>query len=397
MSLGGWRAKGLNWVLVLACAALLAGCGEKHALERAPEPGDKTVATVDGHTVWSSDVKREAVAQGLIGEGEPLDVSSDLFRQMLDEVVDEKLLAAEALKRKMDKDPLAQRRLAAARERILGDMLVEGVVDRAVTDQAIQTLYQEQLKRAKLTDEIHARQIVTPTLADAEMVKKQLATGASFEALAMERSTDAATRFNGGDLGYFTTDVMPEAYDAALKTAKAGDIIGPFKVDTGFAVVKVEDRRQEQPISLEQAKPQIVRFLTYDEVRDLLKRLRDQSKVKVLIGSPQDVPGAPTEPASAPPNLPADRLPGEQPETPSSSLAPASSAPVINLAPSKGGLIKPPLAKTPIAAKPETTKPETTKPKGAKSAATKPAATRPAAKLSSKSAAKTDANAGAKP
>ena len=287
------------------CLLALAACTEKRPSERAPEAGDRKVATVGAQTVWASDVKREAVAQGLIGEGEPLDVSSDLFRQMLDEVIDEKLLAAEALKRRMDKDPLAQRRLAAARERILGDMLVEGVVDRAVTDQAIQTLYQEQLKRSKLTDEIHARQIVTPTQAEADMVKKQLATGASFEALAMERSTDAATRFNGGDLGYFTTDVMPPAYDAALKTAKAGQIIGPFKVENGFAVVKVEDRRQEQPIAIEQARPQIVRFLTYDEVRDLLKKLRDQSKLKVLVAPPQDVPGAPTEPASAPVSQPA--------------------------------------------------------------------------------------------
>jgi len=294
---GGVRA----CAAVAGCLLMLAACTQKRPAERAPEAGDRAVATVGSQTVWASDVKREAVAQGLIGEGEPLDVSNDLFRQMLDEVIDEKLLAAEALKRKMDRDPLAQRRLAAARERILGDMLVESVVDRAVTDQAIQTLYQEQLKRSKLTDEIHARQIVTPTQAEAEMVRKQLATGAAFEALAMERSSDAATRFNGGDLGYFTMDVMPPAYDAALKTAKAGQIIGPFKVDTGWAVVKVEDRRQEQPIAIEQARPQIVRFLTYDEVRDLLKRLRDQSKLKVLVGPPQDVPGAPSEPASAPP------------------------------------------------------------------------------------------------
>ena len=307
MSLGGWRAKGLNWVLVLACAALLAGCGEKHALERAPEPGDKAVATVDGHTVWSSDVKREAVAQGLIGEGEPLDVSSDAFRQMLDEVVDQKLLAAQAIKQKLDRDPMAQRRLAAARDQILGNTLVQGVVDRAVTDQAIQTLYQEQLSRSKLSDEIHARQIVVASPAEAEAIKKQLASGVAFETLAIEKSIDQATRFNGGDLGYFTTDVMPGAYEAALKDVKAGEIVGPVKVDNGFAVIKVEDRRPEQPISLEQARPQIVRFLTYNQVRDLLKRLRDQSKVKLLIAPQADVPGAPTEPASAPPAAAAPR------------------------------------------------------------------------------------------
>jgi len=318
--------------LVLAGLVALAACSQKQPFERAPEPGDKAVATVEGQTVWASDVKREAVAQGLISEGEPLDIASDLFRQMLDEVIDEKLLAAEALKRKVDRDPLAQRRLAAARERILGDMLVDNVVNRAVTDQAVQTLYQEQLKRSKLTDEIRARQIIVATAQDAETVKRQLLGGASFEGLAMERSIDPATRFTGGDLGYFTTDVMPSAYGEALRTAKPGQVVGPFRVESGYAVVKVEDRRQEQPISLEQARPQIVRFLTYDEVRDLLKRLRDQSKVKVLIGPSTEVPGAPTEPASAPPGSPADLAPGQQP--------PASAAPAARPPSAKSGKSK---------------------------------------------------------
>jgi peptidyl-prolyl cis-trans isomerase C len=245
--------------LTLVVALGLSACGRGGGTEPAPERGDRAVAKVDGRTVWSSDVKREAVAQGLIGEGEPLDVSSDLFRRVLDEVVDRRLLAEEAVKRKLDKDPVAQRRLFAARDRVLGDMLVESVVSDAVNDNAVRGLYQEQLKLAKRSEEIHARQIVVASAADADAVKKLLASGGSFEALAMQRSTDAATRFNGGDLGYFTIDVMPQTYDAALKTAKPGQIVGPFPVEGGFALVKVEDRRVEQPITLEAARPQIVR------------------------------------------------------------------------------------------------------------------------------------------
>ena len=286
--------------LMLMAGVMLVACGDRGGTEGAPAPGDTAVAKVDGRTVWASDVKREAVAQGLIGEGEPLDVSSDLFRRVLDEVVDQKLLAAEAIKRKLDKDPAAQKRLAAARERILGDMLVESVVSDAVTDNAVRGLYQEQLKLAKQSEEIRARQIVLANQTEAQAVQKLVATGASFEALAMERSTDAATRFNGGDLGYFTTDVMPDAYAANLKTAKVGDIVGPFAVDGGWAILKVEDRRLEQPITFDAARPQIVRFLTYDQVRDLLEKLRSRSKVQTLIGQPQDVPGQPKEPADAP-------------------------------------------------------------------------------------------------
>lgn len=287
-------------LLAALCGLALTACSQRKSEPKPPEAGDVAVATVGDQTVWSSDVKREAVAQGLISEGEPLDASSDLFRRVLDEVVDQKLLAAEAVRQKIDANPAAQRRIASARERILGDMLVEGVVDKAVNENAIRGLYQEQQKLAKQSEEFHARQILLANEADAQNVKKLLQTGASFDALAMERSIDSATRFNGGDLGYFTADVMPEAYAAALKTAKTGEIVGPVKVDGGFAVLRVEDRRMEAPISLETARPQIVRFLTYDEVRDLLEKLRRQAKINVLIGPPQDVPGAPQEPASAP-------------------------------------------------------------------------------------------------
>ncbi|HEX6859659.1 MAG TPA: peptidyl-prolyl cis-trans isomerase [Caulobacteraceae bacterium] len=286
--------------LAAAVCLLLAGCGQKGGDERPPQPGDAAVARVDGKVVWASDVKREAVAQGLIGEGEPLDQSSQMFRQVLDQVVDQKLLAAEALDRKLDKDPQAQRRLAAARERVLADLLVEGVVEKAVSEDAIQKLYQEQLKLSSQSEEIRGRQIVVAGQAEAQAIKKALTGGASFEALAMERSTDVATRFNGGDMGYFTMDVMPETYQAALQDATAGQVVGPFAVEGGYAVVKVEDRRAEAPVTLEAARPQIVRFLTYDQVRDLLEKLRGKAKVQTLLKPAPQIPGAPKEPASAP-------------------------------------------------------------------------------------------------
>lgn len=284
--------------LLLAAALGLAACGRGGGADTAPERGDRAVAKVDGRTVWSSDVKREAVAQGLIGEGEPLDVSSDLFRRVLDEVVDQRLLAGEAIKRRLDKEPAAQRRLAAARDRVLGDMLVESVVADAVNDNAVRGLYQEQLKLAKRSEEIHARQIVVATAAEAEAIRRLLAAGGAFEQLALDKSTDAATRFDGGDLGYFTIDVMPPAYEAALKAAKPGQVVGPFPVEGGFALVKVEDRRLEQPITLEAARPQIVRFLTYDQIRDLLEKLRGRAKVEVMVKT--DTPAQAVPPADAP-------------------------------------------------------------------------------------------------
>ena len=231
--------------------------------------------------------------------------SSDLlFRRMMEEVIDQKLLAAEAQRRKLDKDPLAQRRLTAAQDRVMGDMLVETTVADAVTEANIRGLYEEQQKLARRSQEIRARQIVLATAAEVEQVRKLLGTGANFEALAMERSRDAATRFNGGDLGYFTTDVMPEAYEVALKDARAGQLVGPIAVQGGFALVKIEDVRDERPIALDAARPQIVRFLTYDRIRDLLEKLRAKAKVETLI-KPEAGAAKPVPPADAPKVAPA--------------------------------------------------------------------------------------------
>ena len=289
------------WTLLAALLAVaVVSCGRDEGSEKPPQAGDAAVARVDGKVVWASDVKREAIAQGLIGEGEPLDQSAEMFRQVLDQVVDQKLLAAEALERKLDKDPQAQRRLAAARERVLADLLVEGVVEKAVSEEAIHELYQEQVKLSKQSEEVRARQIVLAGRAEAEQVRKALNGGASFEALAMERSTDVASRFNGGEMGYVTMDVMPETYQAALKDASAGQLVGPFQVEGGFAVLKVEDRRAEAPITLESARPQIIRFLTYDQIRDLLEKLRGRAKLQTMLKPAPAVPGAPKEPASAP-------------------------------------------------------------------------------------------------
>jgi peptidyl-prolyl cis-trans isomerase C len=288
----------------MALALTVTACGRGGGSERPPEPGDRAVARVLDETIWASDVKREAVAQGLVGEGEPLDVSSALFRRVLDEVIDQKLLAREAERRGLDNSPLAQRRLAATRERILGDMLVETVVNDKISDQAVEAIYRGQLDLARTSEEVRTRLILSRTRAEADAVVGILGQGAAFEAVAMERSIDEATRFSGGDLGYSTLDVMPEAYRNALRDRPAGSTVGPFQTEGGWAVLRVEDRRRETPPTLEQARPQIVRYLTYEGVRQLLEDLRRKSEVEILPGAEgalsQEPASAPTVPQPAP-------------------------------------------------------------------------------------------------
>ena len=284
-------------LILAALVVTTAACG-RGGSDRAPEANDRAVAEVQGKTIWASDVKREAVAQGLVGEGEPLDVSSDLFRRVLDEVIDQKLLAREAERRGLDNSPLAQRRLEATQERILGDMLVETQVNKTINDQAVEAIYREQLRLAETTEEIRTRLILSRTRPEAEAVLGVLAQGAAFEAVAAQSSIDDATKFSGGDLGYRTLDVLPQTYADAIRDQPAGSTVGPFQTDGGWAVLRIEDRRKEAPPTLDQARPQIVRYLTYEGVRQLLTELRGRAKVEVHL---PEAGAAPTTPVAKAP------------------------------------------------------------------------------------------------
>ncbi|WP_297803323.1 peptidyl-prolyl cis-trans isomerase [uncultured Brevundimonas sp.] len=298
-----YRMRGLyrlGGVAAMGLALGLASCGDRPDKAH-PDAGDRVVARVEKHEIWASDVRREAVAQGLIGEGEPLDVTSELFRRVLDEVIDQSLLASEAERRGLDKSPAAQRRLESVRQRILGDMLVETVVDRTVSDEAVRRLYAEQQRRATKSEEVRLRLILTQTREQADAVIALLGQGASFEAVAAQRSIDEASRALGGDLGYATPDLLPPVYARAIANQPSGAVVGPVDASGRWAVLRIEDRRAETPPTLEQARPVIVRYLTYEGVRQLLEELRGKAKVEFEIDPPRSAPQTPpSASASAP-------------------------------------------------------------------------------------------------
>ena len=87
-------------------------------------------------------------------------------------------------------------------------------------------------------------------------------------------------------------------------------------------MLRVEDRRKESAPTLEQARPQIVRYLTYEGVRQLLEQLRGKAKVDVLLAG--ETAGRNEEPASAPPPAAPSAPPPADAPSPTSASAPAA-------------------------------------------------------------------------
>jgi peptidyl-prolyl cis-trans isomerase C len=297
--------------LIAALGIIAAGSLALWAVLRAADPGASAVANiapvagvggqvaamVSDEPVYVYDITREAASQGLAAQGQRLAPGDTVYDQVLQELIDQKLLAQAAEASGLAATPEARRRLETARERILGNVLLENEVGAKVTDEAIRRMYDEQTRLVEMGDEVRPRHILVATRADAETLLARIAAGEDFAALAFELSLDEATRLEGGDLGYVTQDTLtPELATAAYATP-IGQVSAPVESDLGWHIVKVEDRRASPRPSFETLRPRIVRFMTFDTIQQLLATLRDGADIEIM--APEIPPASPGD--SAPP------------------------------------------------------------------------------------------------
>jgi len=244
--------------------------------------GDTEVADIDGTKIYHSDVERTAASQGLIEEGTPLTTSQPVFQKVLDELIDQRLLALDALRQSLDQEDETRLRLAASRERILGNVLVENHLKNTVNETTIRRMYDEQASLRDRGDEIQARHILLKDEQTAREIAKNLVDGGDFAALAREISEDEGSRDAGGNLGYFTNDMLEAKFTKVAFATKKGEISEPFETEYGWHILQVQNRRKAPQPTFEEMRSEILNFMTYDEIQNVLKSLRAQGDVKLL-------------------------------------------------------------------------------------------------------------------
>ncbi|HOZ28065.1 MAG TPA: peptidylprolyl isomerase [Hyphomonadaceae bacterium] len=351
----GTRLCGAAAAALLACLSLT-GCGEEQApAEREAASADPSAeaATVNGQIIYVSDVEMEARMKGLVREGETLEPESAEFNEVLDQLIEIKLLAMEAISRGLDEEPEARHRLLTARDNILGNILLEHVADEKVDEAAIRKMYEAQVQLLVLDDEAHVRHILAPTKEAIDKVVAELKAGAEFSVLASKRSTDQATRMDGGDLGYMTADDATPEFAKVIRETPSGGISRPFEDQMGWHVVKIDEVRKEQPPSIEELRGPIVQFLRRTQLEEILKQLRSEAEISKKTSPRNSRLDTPDEPRAAPAPTPAPAVVAPQPE--------AAPPAVVTPPPAASSAPATPPAATP-APKPVTPAPATTPP-----------------------------------
>ena len=119
-------------------------------------------------------------------------------------------------------------------------------------------------------------------LAKAQELRKKIAEGADFAALASEESDDTGSKTAGGDLNFFKRGQMVPQFEEAAFALKVGEISEPVKTPFGWFVLKVEDKRTRKPVDFEVVRDKLQVVVARTAQLQLISSLRSQAKIELL-------------------------------------------------------------------------------------------------------------------
>ncbi|MCF4167052.1 peptidylprolyl isomerase [Zavarzinia compransoris] len=204
-----------------------------------------------------------------------------IFGELVQQLVDRKVLALAAADAGLEKDPDFARRLAQVKDQVLEEVYVDKVIDPEVTDAMMKARYDKILADNPPEEEIRARHILVDSEDEAKALKAEVEKGADFAALANEHSKDARDG-SGGDLGWFTRERMVPEFAEAAFAAEEGKVAGPVKSQFGWHLILVEGRRKQEPPPFEDVKPQLRQLMVQERTADRIEKLKSGVTVEIL-------------------------------------------------------------------------------------------------------------------
>jgi peptidyl-prolyl cis-trans isomerase SurA len=304
----------------------------------AASPGeviDRVAATVNGEVVTLSEIAERAGPEYERAERLPPGKERDeargaALRRAFDQIVAEKLLAAEAQALQLE---VSEQQVAAAiedikarnrfddeqLERALGEQGLDLATFRAqvrreletyqvlqykvrgkvkVSDEDLRNYYQRHPQEFGGEDELRVRHIFLPLPEDAtsadearvrsqgERILQRIKTGEDFAKVAREVSKGPSAE-DGGDLGWLRRGTIQKALEDAAFALKDGQVSGLVRAGPGLHLLKVDGRRRGGERSFEDAKEEIRARLLDEQVaqtrQQYLEELRRAAAIEVKI------------------------------------------------------------------------------------------------------------------
>ena len=279
--------------VLCAGAVMHAACEDvkgAKAQNQKPEDLAEVLAKIDDVVITVGDFQSRINAQSPYVRARYTSVERK--KEFLDNLVRFEVLAKEADRRGLTKDPEVVRTM----KQVMIQKLLKDEFDKLtlkdISDADCKKYFDANGAEFNKPEESRVSLILVK---DTAMAKKVLGDARmkgvdnqGFRNLVAEFSTDVATKERGGDLRYFdanTKEVPKEIVDASFKLQNIGDNSEPVKTAQGVAVLKLTGRRKALNRTFDEVKEQIRNKLYRDKRQDsmesFVKNLREKAQIKV--------------------------------------------------------------------------------------------------------------------
>ncbi|WP_303729511.1 peptidylprolyl isomerase [Paracoccus solventivorans] len=239
---------------------------------------DSVVAVVNGEAITLGQMI--AMKEGLQGgAGDLPDVA--LWDLMLDQMIRQTAVAQVTAQSLTPRD---RAMLELDRRGYLSAATLERVAKPEPTEDELRAVYDAAFGSGDSPKtEYSAAHILVATEDEAKAVAEELAGGADFAALAEERSTDNSAA-NGGDLGWFTAEMMVEPFAKAVEALEPGQVSAPVQSQFGWHVIRLNETREQTPPEFEQIREQLATQVRRNRVDAEIERLVSAASIEKTEG-----------------------------------------------------------------------------------------------------------------
>ncbi len=255
----------------------------------------EVLATVNGLSVGSIEFQT-AAARATPADGKEL--SLEERREVLDRLIDDKVLYQEALRQGLDQDPKVQKVMVNT---LLREEVYANVRNSDFTDEELQAYYETNKEEFVVPEKVQVKRIlvrrtddrpIDEAMAEAARIRGEIAADPA------TRFKDAATQYSedpyrrrGGDVGFVSSEGKPgldqDIVDKAF-TLEVDELSEVFETADGANLILVANRRERVERTFQQMKGSVLRKVKNEKLKEMYETYVDSLKQGATISVNED-------------------------------------------------------------------------------------------------------------
>ena len=235
------------------------------------------LAKVNGVAVPQS--RLDFIIKARTTQGQP--DTPEVRKALREDLIAEEVIAQEALRKGLDRDPDIIAQLEIARQTALVRAYqIDYIKTHPVSDEALRKEF-ETLKTQMGDKEYKARHVLVATEAEAKDIIARIKKGGKLDKIAQEKSTDTGSKSKGGELEWSPAGNYVASFAEALTKLNKGQLTEqPVQTPFGWHVIRLDDVRPLKIPPFEEIKNNLTQRVLQRQFEAAVNELRAKAKVE---------------------------------------------------------------------------------------------------------------------